>query len=458
MTGLALLAREQGHQISGMDARIYPPMSTILEQEGIQLIDNYEPARLPTADTYVVGNVMTRGMPVVEKVLNHRLPYISAPQWLAENVLRQFKTVCAVAGTHGKTTTTALLTHLCARAGLAPGYLIGGKAANFNRSAALGKQELFILEADEYDSAFFDKRSKFIHYRPDILIINNLEYDHADIFPDMAALIREFRHLLRAVPAEGHVFYQHGNPAIDEILGAECRSRRHRLCRAEDLPSARQAAQQEGDVSVWTIGAQQQGWRLECYTNGATAALDLQWDLPGAHNADNLLAAVAAATQLGVAEPAAAIRSFRGVERRLQFLGVFGDGNPGVEVISDFAHHPTAIAATLRALKGQGRLLAVIALASHSMRLGAHADQLAAATADADEVVWFAPRALNWDPASLVKTGKPNDLATDVEGLAARLRQRTRGGDKVILMSNGELSDLTNAVCRALGPKQERLS
>ena len=457
MTGLALLARAQGHQVSGMDAQIYPPMSTILEQEDIQLINRYDPAQLPAADTYIVGNVITRGMPVVEKILDEHLPHISAPQWLAENILRlpRIKTVCAVAGTHGKTTTTALLTHLCLQADLAPGYLIGGKALNFNYTASLGAKEIFILEADEYDSAFFDKRSKFVHYRPDILIINNLEYDHADIFPDMAALTRAFCHLLRTVPEAGHVFYQHGNPAIDAILAAECRAHRHRLCEVEDLPQARQAAQQTGDLSVWAVGAHQQGWRIERHADDACVPLDVQWNLPGRHNAANLLAAVAAARQLGVVDPKEAARSFRGVERRLQLLGVFGEQSPGIEVISDFAHHPTAIAATLQALKGPGRLFAVIALASNSMRLGVHADQLKDATADADEVLWFTPKPLDWDPAVLLRAEPGQDVHTRVDALAARLKEGARGGDRVVLMSNSGLSDLTDAVCQALGPEQK---
>ncbi len=504
MTGLALLARSLGYKISGTDARIYPPMSDILAGAGVRVIENYAADNLPSADLYVIGNAMQRGVPSVEKILNEHLPYVSAPEWLARHLLRQpgMRTVCAVAGTHGKTTTTALLAHLCRECGLRPGYLIGGHSKNFNLPADPGGGDLFVLEADEYDSAFFDKRAKFIHYRPDILVINNLEYDHADIFPDMEALVREFRHLLRTVPERGHVIYRHGNKVLEKLLAEECRAHRHRLCHADELPEALAAAQAAKDATLWTIGRKGSGnghdkdngcdnaWFAEQYILGgekenASAAAPVKQDavtaartqeetgddrsgfklqftsrLTGRHNADNTLAALACLRLLTKADPTDALAGFRGVERRLQSLGFFGRNEPGIELISDFAHHPTAIRASLEALKeaNQRRLLAVVVPASNSMRLGVHKESLAAATAVADEVFWFAPRPLHWDPTLLFANERGSlraNFFTDIRTLCTQLGKRAKNGDRIVIMSNAALTELTDGIRRELGPAKE---
>lgn len=336
MTGIALLARQQGHRVSGSDRNIYPPMSEILAAQDIECHNGYD--ELPKADLYIVGNVMTRGMPVIEQLLNEDRPYISAPQWLAENVLKGRK-VLAVAGTHGKTTTTALLTKILMERN--PGYLIAGAAWDFSLPADLGKGSEFVLEADEYDSAFFDKRAKFIHYRPNYLILTSLEYDHADIYEDLAAVEKQFCHLLRTVPAKGDVFFVAASGSLEKVIDTDCLATKHRLVMLDDGEASSAYSQGEFLCSRDLV----EGDREKITINLPSSKVEISWQLRGRHNAANLLAAAAAAHTIGVssANIKQAAAQFSGVARRLQTMGVFN----GIEIISDFAHHPTAITRAL---------------------------------------------------------------------------------------------------------------
>jgi len=352
MAGIAALAREAGHRVSGSDANAWPPMSTQLQQLGIEVLSGYDPAHLqPAPDCVIVGNVITRGNPAMEYVLDAGLRYISGPQWLAENVLRG-RHVLAVAGTHGKTTTSSLLAWMLEHAGLQPGFLIGGVPLNFGVSARLGGGRYFVVEADEYDTAFFDKRSKFVHYGPRTSILNNLEYDHADIFPDLAAIERQFHHLVRTVPRSGRLIVNGADAALDRVLAMGCWSDVERFQLADDTAP--------GD---WTAASSGDG-QLTIRRNGHALATGTT-PLAGSHNLANALAAVAAAAHVGVtpATSLAALAAFHNVRRRLERVAAIG----GIEVYDDFAHHPTAVAVTVNGLRQRinasaapGRILAVL--------------------------------------------------------------------------------------------------
>ena len=424
MGGVAALARELGQQVEGSDANVYPPMSTQLESLGIELMQGYSAAHLqPAPDLVVVGNAMTRGNPAVEYMLDEQLRYISGPQWLGETVLTG-REVLAVAGTHGKTTTTSLLAHLLESAGLAPGFLIGGVPGNFEVSARLGQGRPFVIEADEYDSAFFDKRSKFVHYRPRVAILNNLEYDHADIFPDVAAIQRQFHHLVRTVPGNGRLIVNAHDHYLAEVLAMGCWT------------------------PVETFGIGTGDWRAELIEadgsafrvyRGEASIGDVRWSLLGHHSVMNALAALAAASAAG-ADPQAllpAFATFQSVKRRMELVG---DVN-GVRVYDDFAHHPTAIATTLAGLRanvGKARILVALEPRSNSMRLGAHADGLAPSLADADAVVFLHRPELPWDAQRVTDAlhGR-GATAPTVDALIAALRAQARSGDHVVFMSNG---------------------
>ncbi|HEY9130266.1 MAG TPA: UDP-N-acetylmuramate:L-alanyl-gamma-D-glutamyl-meso-diaminopimelate ligase [Dyella sp.] len=424
MGGVAALARELGEQVEGSDANVYPPMSTQLEALGIALMQGYSDEHLkPAPDLVVVGNAMSRGNPAVEYMLNEQLRYISGPQWLGETVLPG-RDVLAVAGTHGKTTTTSLLAHLLQSAGLAPGFLIGGVPGNFAVSARLGQGKPFVIEADEYDSAFFDKRSKFVHYRPRIAILNNLEYDHADIFPDVAAIQRQFHHLVRTVPGNGRLIVNAHDAYLAEVLTMGCWT------------------------PVETFGIGQGDWRAELIAaDGSSFAVyrsdallgEVHWSLLGRHSVMNALAALAAASAAG-ADPRAllpAFATFESVKRRMEVVGEVG----GVRVYDDFAHHPTAIATTLAGLRasvGQSRILVALEPRSNSMRLGAHAEALAPSLADADAVVFLHRPGLPWDAQRVTAAldGRGTTVPT-VDALIASLRAQARPGDHVVFMSNG---------------------
>lgn len=425
MGGIALLARELGYRVTGSDAGVYPPMSTQLESAGIDLMEGYLPehvAQVP--DCVVIGNALSRGNPLVEHVLNTGIPYTSGPQWLAEHVLRD-KWVLAVSGTHGKTTTASLLAWILEYAQMAPGFLIGGVPADFGVSARGGDSDFFVVEADEYDTAFFDKRSKFVHYRPRTLTINNLEFDHADIFDDLGAIQRQFHHLLRCVPGKGLVVHPAGSAAVDETLAMGCWSEQQSF-------SVTGAAGWQADL-VAPDGSE---FRLSPPTG---APVDVAWHHCGRHNVENALAAAAAAMHVGVPSvvTAAALAVFRGVKRRLELLGEVR----GVRVYDDFAHHPTAIASTLEGLRARletGRLIALIEPRSNTMRLGSHLDALAPSTAAADAVYWYQPADIDWSLDSVIDMSPvPATLHRDIDALAAAVAAGAQNGDQVVVMSNG---------------------
>ncbi len=437
MAGLALLARDAGHTVSGCDANVYPPMSTQLERAGIRLYEGYLPAHLqPAPDVVVVGNVMTRGNPVVEYMLNRGMAYTSGPQWLAEQVLRG-RWVMAIAGTHGKTTTTAMLAWILEYAGLEPGFLIGGIATDFGCSARLGRAPFFVVEADEYDTAFFDKRSKFVHYRPRTLVLNNLEFDHADIFPDLAAIQRQFHHLVRTVPGEGLIVANGTDANLDTVLEMGCWTPRERF--PTGTWEARRSAVDGSAFDVYGEG--------HCYGR-------LDWSQLGSHNVHNGLAAIAAARHGGV-PPAVAIEAlarFRGVKRRLERRGEVN----GITVYDDFAHHPTAIATTLDGLRGRigaGRLIAVLEPRSNTMRMGVFKDALPAALQAADGVVLHAGPELDWSlEAVMAATAKPGQICHSVDATIAAIVALARPGDHVVIMSNGGFGGIHERLLAALRP------
>ncbi len=438
MGGIALLARALGHRVSGQDAGVYPPMSTQLAEAGIALSEGYDPAGIPEeADVIVIGNALSRGNPAVEYVLDRGLPYTSGPQWLAEQVLTG-RWVLAVAGTHGKTTTSAMLAWILEDAGLAPGFLIGGVPENFGLSARLGNAPFFVVEADEYDTAFFDKRSKFVHYRPRTAILNNLEFDHADIFPDLAAIQRQFHHLVRTVPHSGLIIHPPADTALEAVLSQGCWS----PCEGFDSghPGGWSARLLADDASAFEV-------RWLDVPQG-----EVHWPLIGQHNLRNALAAIAAARHAGV--PArlacAALGHFVNVKRRLEVRGEVH----GVTVYDDFAHHPTAIATTLAGLRarvGDRRILAVLEPRSNTMRLGVHKEALPKALADADLTFVFQPQGLGWDPQVLfAPLGARAQLHQDLDALVAAVVRHATPGDHVLVMSNGGFGGIHTRLLTAL--------
>jgi UDP-N-acetylmuramate: L-alanyl-gamma-D-glutamyl-meso-diaminopimelate ligase len=443
MGGVALLARALGHTVSGCDANVYPPMSTQLEAHGIRLHEGYDPAWLdPAPDMVVIGNALSRGNPLVEAVLERALPYTSGAQWVAEHALTG-REVLAVAGTHGKTTTTSLLAWILEHAGLKPGFLVGGVPENFGASARLGEGRPFVIEADEYDTAFFDKRSKFVHYRPRVAILNNLEYDHADIFPDLAAIQRQFHHLVRTVPPGGRLVVNSHDTALAEVLAMGCWTPVERfgevatgtsLSRDPHLDPIGEAA---GDA--WTaVPLNEEVSRYRVFHRGAEIGV-AEWSLLGRHNMLNALAAIAAAHAVGVAPATAlaALPGFRNVKRRLEVRGRAAD----VTVYDDFAHHPTAIAATLEALRarvGNARIIAVLEPRSNTMRLGVHRDTLGPSLALADRVHLLRSDDLTWNIERVIRglEGRGQTHAS-VEAILDALEGELKPGDHVLVMSNG---------------------
>lgn len=424
MGGVALLARELGFEVSGSDANVYPPMSTQLEAAGIRLLEGYEPEHLePAPDVVVVGNAMTRGNAAVESMLNRGLRYISGPQWLAENVLHN-RWVLAVAGTHGKTTTSSLLAWILEQADMQPGFLIGGVPANFGVSARLGESDFFVVEADEYDTAFFDKRSKFVHYHPRTVCLNNLEFDHADIFRDLDAIQIQFHHLMRTVPGQGLVVYRGQDEALDNVLERGCWSTTESF--SVDSEADWQVLDADSDGRQFTL-------------RGPGGSAPVQWSQMGRHNLENALAACAAARHVGVTESIAAqgLASFEGVKRRMECLGVVG----GVTVYDDFAHHPTAIATTLEGLRarvGEARIVAVIEPRSNTMRLGDHRAALEQCTALADTVFWYQPPGLDWDLQMVVDASTTSaQVCSDLFDMVKSITAMASSGDHVVIMSNG---------------------
>jgi UDP-N-acetylmuramate: L-alanyl-gamma-D-glutamyl-meso-diaminopimelate ligase len=440
MGGVALLARELGHRVTGSDANVYPPMSTQLEAAGIELMQGYEAGHLdPAPDVVVVGNAMKRGIPAVEHMLDAGLPYVSGPQWLAEHLLPG-RHVLAVSGTHGKTSTASMLAWVLEEAGLAPGFLIGGVPRDFGVSARLGLGDCFVVEADEYDTAFFDKRSKFVHYRPRTLIINNLEFDHADIFDDLAMIQRQFHHLVRIVPSSGLIVHPHGDPAVDAVLAMGVWT----------------PTQSTGDGGDWTARwLADDGSAFQVQGPAGTEA-EVGWTQTGAHNVQNALSAMAAAGHVGVVaeDAAAALSRFGGVKRRMELRGEVA----GVHVYDDFAHHPTAIASTLEGLRrrvGDARIIAVLEPRSNTMRLGVHAGALADSLDAADLVQVYVPADLDWDAAAaLAPLGERLRVATAVEQIVAAVGADARAGDYVLVMSNGGFGGIHQRLLDALAVRR----
>jgi UDP-N-acetylmuramate: L-alanyl-gamma-D-glutamyl-meso-diaminopimelate ligase len=450
MGGIAAIARAAGHRVSGSDRNVYPPMSTQLAALGIELSDGFGAGQLePRPDVVVVGNVCTRGMPVIEALLEGDIPYTSGPEWLSRAVLGE-RWVLAVSGTHGKTTTAAMLAWILEDAGLSPGFLIGGIPGNFPVSARLGEQPFFVIEADEYDTAFFDKRAKFVHYRPRTLVLNNLEYDHADIYPDLAAIERQFHHLLRIVPGSGRVLVNARDANLERVLAMGCWSEVERFARD---------AEAGGAAALWSAALPKGGDGSEFTLLCAGAPCgSVRWPLIGLHNVDNALAAIGAARHAGVPPERAcvALADFAGVRRRLELRGTVA----GIHVYDDFAHHPTAIATTLEGLRrrvGRERIVAVLEPRSHTMRAGVHRDTLAGSLGGADSIWLYAPDDLGWDAASaLAGLGARAHVARDLEALLAGLEGELRAGDHALLMSNGGFGSLHERLLAALGARASR--
>jgi UDP-N-acetylmuramate: L-alanyl-gamma-D-glutamyl-meso-diaminopimelate ligase len=416
MGGIAALAKQAGHRVTGCDANVYPPMSTQLEAQGIDLIEGFSADQLELKpDVFVIGNVVARGNPLMEEILNLNLPYTSGPQWLADNLLRD-KWVLGVAGTHGKTTTSAMLAWILEYAGLTPGFLIGGVPQNFGISARLTDTSFFVIEADEYDTAFFDKRSKFVHYHPRTLILNNLEFDHADIFPDLASIETQFHHLVRTVPGKGLIVSNGREDSLERVLQRGCWTPVERF----------------GTREGWEIGA---GCRV---TLQREVQGTLHWELLGEHNLQNGLAALAAARHAGVTtvQGLAALGEFRNVKRRMEVRGTVG----GITVYDDFAHHPTAISTTVAGLRhkvGNARIIAVLEPRSNTMKLGVMKDALPGSVRDADMVFCYAGN-LGWDArGALAPLGDKAIVKDDLNELIEAVASAARSGDHVLVMSNG---------------------
>ena len=437
MGGLALLARELGMTVTGSDANVYPPMSDQLAAAGIELTEGYDPSQLdPAPDLVVMGNAMSRGNPAVEYVLNKGLPYVSGPQWLSEHVLRG-RWVLAVSGTHGKTTTSSLLAWILEHAGMSPGFLIGGVPDNFGETARLGNTPFFVIEADEYDTAFFDKRSKFVHYQPRTLVVNNLEFDHADIFDDLAAIQKQFHHLIRTVPSEGLIISPR-DKVIEQVFEMGCWTERQTL----------------GNDGDWqAVLKNKDGSEFDVQFEGQSATVS--WPLLGQHNVSNALAAIAAARHVGVTLEHAcqALSEFAGVKRRLELKGEVDQ----VRVYDDFAHHPTAIATTiagLRARIGNRKLVAVLEPRSNTMKMGVHQDSLAQSLIQADRVLLFQDTGLNWSLKQVSDTlGDHVSVFDSVEAIVNTLQKEAAQGDEILVMSNGGFGGIHQKILEALASR-----
>ncbi|MFO1502729.1 MAG: UDP-N-acetylmuramate:L-alanyl-gamma-D-glutamyl-meso-diaminopimelate ligase [Steroidobacteraceae bacterium] len=440
MGGIAAIARAAGHRVTGSDQNVYPPMSTQLAQLGIDVVQGFDAAQLdPAPDVVVVGNVMSRGKPVIEALLERNIPFVSGPEWLSRAVLHD-RWVLAVAGTHGKTTTSSMLAQILDHAGLAPGFLIGGVPGNFDVSARLGNAPFFVIEADEYDTAFFDKRAKFVHYRPRTLVLNNLEFDHADIYPDLESIQRQFSHLLRIVPGSGLIVNNGADANLDNVIARGCWTPREGFS-STGQGNARWSARLAGTDHS----------RFEVLFEGRPQG-SVEWSLLGAHNVDNALAAIAAARHAGVpvARAAEALGEFRGVKRRMELTGTAA----GISIYDDFAHHPTAIATTIDGLRrriGAARLVAVLEARSNTMRMGVHKETLAPSLAAADAVYLFAPPDLGWDAGAVARQiGAKATTEPAIDALLARLVADLRKGDHVLIMSNGGFGGLHGRLLAAL--------
>jgi UDP-N-acetylmuramate: L-alanyl-gamma-D-glutamyl-meso-diaminopimelate ligase len=442
MGGVAQLAKSAGHEVTGADKRVYPPMSTQLQAAGIEFFEGFDPAQLkPAPDTVVVGNVMTRGKPIIEGMLNDGLNYTSGPQWLFENILRD-RWVLAVSGTHGKTSTASILAWILEYAGLNPGFLIGGVPENFGISARLGASPFFVIEADEYDTAFFDKRSKFVHYHPRTLIINNLEYDHADIFPDLASIQRQFHHLVRMVPGDGLIIHPEMD-SVTEVLEMGCWS----ACEVivDQQPS-----------NGWSYRADKTDCSALTIFHSGEEVGAFEWSQLGKHNAENALAAIAAARHVGVSpqHSLAALAEFKGIKRRMELRGEVDN----IRVYDDFAHHPTAIRTTLQGLRqrvADERILVAFEPRSNTMRMGVHGGSLGAAFQQADHLFTFVPNGLDWTLAA-DDIPIPSETLHSIEEMVSSLVDEAHSGDHILVMSNGGFGGLHEKLLAALEKRESR--
>ena len=440
MGSLAQLAKELGHKVTGSDANVYPPMSTQLEQAGIELIQGFDPINLqPAPDLVIIGNAMSRGNPSVEYVLSQGIPYTSGPEWLHDFVLPN-KWVLAVAGTHGKTTTSSMLAWILEYSGMNPGFLIGGVTKNFPTSARLGESDFFVVEADEYDSAFFDKRSKFVHYNARTLILNNLEFDHADIFPDLAAIQTQFHHLVRTVPGNGLIISPANDQALNQVLHKGCWTSNTHFTLDQDQDCEWRAELINEDGSAFAIFHQQQ------------KIAEVNWQQTGLHNVNNGLAAIIAARSVGVdpINAAKALEHFAGVKRRMECLA---DVN-SIKVYDDFAHHPTAIKTTLAGLRakvGKEKIIAIIEPRSNTMRMGVHKDALGKSTVDADMVLWYQPANVDWAMNDVVnKSPVPAKLLRDLDELVKTAASLREANTHFVIMSNGGFGGVHQKLIDAL--------
>ncbi len=439
MGGIAAIAKSLGHKVTGSDKNVYPPMSTQLEALGIELTEGYCESQFdPAPDMVVIGNAMSRGNPAVEYVLNRNLPYTSGPQWLLDNLLKD-RWVIGLSGTHGKTTTSSMVAWILEHAGLNPGYLIGGVPENFGVSARVGESPFFVIEADEYDSAFFDKRSKFVHYRPKTLVINNLEFDHADIFADLGAIQTQFHHLVRMVPENGLILTPNNTPAIEDMLKRGCWS-------------SRQSLGKEWHAEL----LKKDGSEFNVLHNGVIAGT-VTWALVGQHNVDNALMAIAAAHHAGVTLPDAidALSFFKNVKRRMEVKGEVSN----ITLYDDFAHHPTAIATTLDGLRkkvGNARILAVLEPRSNTMKMGVHKDTLANSWQKADEVYLYEPEGMDWSLVdSVAHSNAPTHCFRDVEKIVQGVCNVAQPGDHILVMSNGGFEGIHGRILDALKMKSK---
>lgn len=440
MGGLAILARQLGHDVTGSDQNVYPPMSTQLEEHGIALMSGYSPSNIQRRpDLVVVGNAISRGNAEMEAVLDAGIPYVSGPEWLHDEVLQQ-RWVLAVAGTHGKTTTTSMLTFILEHAGLEPGFLVGGVPLDFGVSSRLGKGNCFVVEADEYDTAFFDKRSKFVHYHPRTCILNNLEFDHADIFPDLASIQRQFHHLVRTIPGRGLIVAPNWEPALDEVLQMGCWT-----------PVEHTSQEGSGAVATWSYHLlAKDGSSFEIVHDGQPAGR-VDWSLTGLHNVYNGLAAVAAAHHAGVfpERSAEALSRFSNVKRRMEIRAEV----QGITVYDDFAHHPTAIKTTvegLRAKVGKSRILAILEPRSNTMRMGVHAGLLGESLAGADVALLFQSSQVEWDVRAATATHPRVEVFGQVGEIVDWIAREARSGDHILIMSNGGFEGIHQRVESAL--------
>lgn len=458
MGGLAMIARELGYEVSGTDANVYPPMSTQLEESGIQLFEGYKVEHLDSwqenrsdnisgngSDLVIVGNAMSRGNPMVEAVLDRGISYTSGPQWLADAVLKD-RWVLAVAGTHGKTTTTSMLAWILEDAKLYPGFLIGGVAENFGLSARLGEEPFFVIEADEYDTAFFDKRSKFVHYRPRTAILNNLEFDHADIFDDLDAIKRQFHHLIRTVPGTGQIIYPKADQNLQDVLEQGCWSETQTIVDEPDRGS------DEPD--------QEQGWSLapvkSDYSKFSVTFEDktysVDWPMIGRHNALNAVAAIIAARHVGVTPDIAceALGRFESVKRRLECIGEVNN----IRVYDDFAHHPTAIKTTLEAMRqhvGKARVISILEPRSNTMKMGVHQHSLGQSLEESDQCFVLQSDNLDWDlHTATINLGERCQVFSEVDSIVAAVAKIARTGDHIVIMSNGSFEGIHGKILSAL--------